>query len=76
MCKNAFMPGRLVNTNEILVLLGENWFVERSTKQAREMIDRRLVSINKYIEEVSNEVKLYQDQMKWTDNLMKVRMIL
>jgi hypothetical protein len=33
--KKAFMPGRLVHTNEILVLLGDNWFVERSAKQAR-----------------------------------------
>jgi len=31
----AFMPGRLVHTNEIMVLLGDNWFVERSAKQAR-----------------------------------------
>jgi hypothetical protein len=38
----AFMPGRAVHTNEVFVLLGENYFVERSTKQAREIIDRRL----------------------------------
>lgn len=33
--KKAFMPGRLVHTNEVMVLLGDNWFVERSAKQAR-----------------------------------------
>ncbi len=40
--KKAFMPGRIVHTNEILVLLGDNWFAERSAKQATEIIDRRL----------------------------------
>jgi hypothetical protein len=38
----AFMPGNLVHTNEILVLLGDDWFVEKSAKQACEVIDRRM----------------------------------
>lgn len=38
----AFMPGQAVHTNEVFVLLGENYFVERSAKQAREIIERRL----------------------------------
>lgn len=41
----AFVPGRAVHTNEVFVLLGENYFVERSTKQAREVIERRLSGI-------------------------------
>ena len=32
--KLAFMPGRLVHTNEITVLLGDNWFAEVSAKDA------------------------------------------
>ena len=36
------MPGHLIHTNEILVLLGENYFVERSAVQAREIVARRL----------------------------------
>ena len=43
--KLAFMPGQLVHTNEILVLLGDNWFVERSAKQAAEIVDRRMKSM-------------------------------
>ena len=42
--KLAFMPGQLVHTNEILVLLGDNWFAERSAAQAAEIIDRRMKS--------------------------------
>jgi len=36
------MPGYLVHTNEILVLLGDNWFCERSAKQASEIAQRRV----------------------------------
>ena len=36
------MPGQLVHTNEILVLLGDNYFVERSAYQAVEIVSRRL----------------------------------
>jgi len=28
--KVAFIPGKLVHTNELLILLGDNWFAERS----------------------------------------------
>ncbi|RKP22968.1 Prefoldin [Syncephalis pseudoplumigaleata] len=35
----AFFPGKLVKTNHLLVLLGDNWFVERSATQAVELID-------------------------------------
>ena len=70
--KTAFMPGKLVNTNEILVLLGDNWFVEKSAKHACDLIDRRLANIEKYIEEVNKEIDIYKKQIEWTDNLMNV----
>ena len=38
----AFMPGKLIHTNEILVLLGDNWFVERSAAQAQQIVQRRI----------------------------------
>ncbi|KAH9368297.1 hypothetical protein HPB48_008037 [Haemaphysalis longicornis] len=37
----AFMPGRIVHTNEVLVLLGDNWFAERSASQALAIAQRR-----------------------------------
>jgi prefoldin subunit 5 len=40
----AFFPGKIVKTNQFLVLLGENWFVERSASQTVDIIDRRLES--------------------------------
>jgi hypothetical protein len=43
--KKAFFPGELVHTNELMVLLGENYFAERSAVQATEIVDRRCVSV-------------------------------
>lgn len=40
--KLAFIPGRVKHTNEILCLLGDNWFVERSAKQSAQIVDRRI----------------------------------
>ena len=39
--KFAYMPGQIYDTNEIMVLLGDNWFVKRSVKQALEIAERR-----------------------------------
>lgn len=41
--KKAFFPGELVHTNELMVLLGDNYFAERSAVQAAEIVDRRVV---------------------------------
>ncbi|KAI7876691.1 hypothetical protein K492DRAFT_210185 [Lichtheimia hyalospora FSU 10163] len=37
----AFMPGKFIHTNEITVYLGSNYYVERSAKQALEILERR-----------------------------------
>ncbi|KAJ3172908.1 uri1, prefoldin-like chaperone [Geranomyces variabilis] len=37
----AFVPGHLVHTNEVTVLLGDNWFAERSVAEAVDMVGRR-----------------------------------
>ncbi|KAI7892258.1 uncharacterized protein EV154DRAFT_505348 [Mucor mucedo] len=39
--KLAFMPGKLIHTNEILVLLGDQYYAERSAKQAIDILGRR-----------------------------------
>jgi unconventional prefoldin RPB5 interactor 1 len=70
--KVAFMPGKLVNTNEILVLLGDNWFVEKSARKACELIDRRLASIQSHLDDLTKENDIVSSQLEWTQNLMKV----
>lgn len=74
--KVAYMPGRLVNTNEILVLLGDNWFAEKSAKQACELIDRRLASIDSFLDQLAKENQIFKDQLDLTQNLMQVRTFL
>ena len=70
--KYAFMPGKLVHTNEILVLLGENWFVEKSAKQARDVVKRRLAGVEKHLEDLYKEKKIIESQFKWTADVMAV----
>jgi len=62
----AFMPGHLVHTNEILVLLGDNWFVETSAKNAAEIAGRRVAECDKMLEKVEEEVKLIEGWQKQT----------
>lgn len=55
-----YAQGSLVRTNEVLVLLGESYFAERSAYQAREIVQRRLQVIESKIAEVDvgkNEVE-------------------
>ncbi|XP_059663177.1 uncharacterized protein LOC132308904 [Cornus florida] len=39
--KAAFFPGRVIHTNEFLVLLGEGYYAERTSKQTIEILKRR-----------------------------------
>jgi unconventional prefoldin RPB5 interactor 1 len=68
------MPGKLINTNEILVLLGDNWFVERSAKQACGIIDRRIIGIDDFLEKLNKEKTALNEAIEWTENIMKVNL--
>ncbi|KAJ1858066.1 hypothetical protein LPJ57_007067, partial [Coemansia sp. RSA 486] len=59
----AFFPGQLIHTNEILVLLGENLFAERSAKQAEMVAKRREI----YADEKIAELQMQLDAMKKDD---------
>ncbi|KAK4438686.1 RNA polymerase II subunit-mediating protein [Sesamum alatum] len=39
--KAAFFPGRLIHTNEFMVLLGEGYYAERTAKQTIDILKRR-----------------------------------
>ena len=56
----AYMEGTLVHTNEIMVLLGDNWFAERSASQASEICDRRIVQCDAMLSKLNDELKLVQ----------------
>ena len=56
----AYMEGTLIHTNEIMVLLGDNWFAERSTSQASEICDRRITRCDEMMSKLNDELKLIQ----------------
>jgi len=67
--KKAFMPGHLIHTNEIMVLLGENYFLETSALRAREICGRRLQECDKLLEELQQELKLVEGWKNQTSQL-------
>ncbi|XP_014778231.1 unconventional prefoldin RPB5 interactor isoform X1 [Octopus bimaculoides] len=68
----AFMPGQLVHTNEILVLLGDNWFAERSAKQASNIVKRRIKSIDQQIKDLEQQRNLLVNRTGFTDELKQL----
>lgn len=65
----AMMPGRLVRTNEVLVLLGDNWFCKTSTHHALTIVDRRLAHCAEMREKAEAELKLMQDWCSQVDSV-------
>ncbi|KAJ3358536.1 uri1, prefoldin-like chaperone [Allomyces javanicus] len=51
----AFMPGKLVHTNEITVMLGDNWFAERSARQAVGVVERRLKVVDGELQQAAKD---------------------
>ena len=66
----ALAEGRIVHTNEILVLLGDETFALRSAKQASEIVERRLKRVDGMIEENKAAKKKVED---WLDATQQLR---
>jgi len=58
----AFVPGHLIHTNEITVLLGENYFAKRSATQAQEIAQRRIEFLKTNIQRNSNQLEQIQQR--------------
>ena len=69
----AYMEGNLIHTNEIMVLLGDNWFAERSTTQASEICDRRISRCDEMMLKLNDELKLIQVKFEKVLVLVKNR---
>jgi unconventional prefoldin RPB5 interactor 1 len=67
--KKAFFEGQMVHTNEIMVLLGDNWFVERSAKEAGEICQRRIDRCDEMLDKIDAEIKLYESWQRETKQL-------
>ncbi|KAK7312818.1 hypothetical protein VNO77_36975 [Canavalia gladiata] len=55
--KAAFLPGRLIHTNEFLVLLGEGYYAERTSKQTVEILQRRGKSLDSQVDSLEANIK-------------------
>ncbi|KAJ9686290.1 hypothetical protein PVL29_015271 [Vitis rotundifolia] len=55
--KAAFFPGRLVHTNEFLVLLGEGYYAERTSKQTVEILNRRGKALESQVDSLKAMMK-------------------
>ncbi|KAJ2342397.1 uri1, prefoldin-like chaperone [Coemansia sp. RSA 2673] len=60
----AFFPGKLIHTNEILVSLGDNWFTERSAKQAADIARRREEYVDEKIRVCRRDLKEFSERKK------------
>nr|KAJ0208841.1 hypothetical protein LSAT_V11C400168750 [Lactuca sativa] len=55
--KAAFFPGKLIHTNEFLVLLGEGYYADRTSKQTIEILKRRGKDLESQIENLNAVIK-------------------
>lgn len=68
----AFMPGRLVQTNEVTVLLGDNWFAKCSAKQAMGLVDHRKKHVRKAREDLEEVIKNFESRVEFTKDLERM----
>ncbi|KAJ1704035.1 hypothetical protein LUZ63_003814 [Rhynchospora breviuscula] len=61
----AFFPGRLIHTNELLVLLGESYYAERSAKQTVEILQRRGKSLEAQMESLKATISDLEAEAKF-----------
>lgn len=60
----AFVPGHIIHTNEITVLLGDNYFALRSAKQANQIITRRIDNVNEMLKKSEEAKKKTEDWLQ------------
>lgn len=65
----AFMPGKLVHTNEITVLLGDNWFAKCSAKQAQKIVDHRMKYVKNELDDLSKTMKNFEARVGFAKDL-------
>ncbi|XP_035316783.1 unconventional prefoldin RPB5 interactor 1 isoform X1 [Cricetulus griseus] len=68
----AFMPGKLVHTNEVTVLLGDNWFAKCSAKQAVGLVEHRKEHVRKTIDDLKKVLKNFESRVEFTEDLQKM----
>ncbi|XP_069561347.1 unconventional prefoldin RPB5 interactor 1 [Brachyistius frenatus] len=65
----AFMPGKMVHTNEVTVLLGDNWFAKCSAKQAEKIVDHRMKYVKNELDDLSKTMKNFEARVGFVKDL-------
>ncbi|GMR52710.1 hypothetical protein PMAYCL1PPCAC_22905, partial [Pristionchus mayeri] len=65
----GFMPGKLVRTNEVLVLLGASYFAEYSVHDTTKIIDRRIREINGIIDKLEHQKRNASERLNFARGL-------
>ncbi|KAJ0069375.1 hypothetical protein NL108_004215, partial [Boleophthalmus pectinirostris] len=65
----AFMPGKLVHTNEVTVLLGDNWFAKCSAKQAQGIVDHRMKHVKLELDELTKTMKNFEARVGFAKDM-------
>ncbi|KAH9792384.1 prefoldin chaperone subunit family protein [Citrus sinensis] len=64
---HAFFPGRLIHTNEFMVLLGEGYYAERTSKQTVEILKRRGKVLDSQVDSLKAMMKDLQAEASFFD---------
>ena len=65
----AFMSGSLVHTNDVLVLLGDNWFVEQSAKQTVDILNRRIAALQSDADKLKTRMQQIKTELGYAKGL-------
>ncbi|XP_039138974.1 RNA polymerase II subunit 5-mediating protein homolog isoform X2 [Dioscorea cayenensis subsp. rotundata] len=64
----AFFPGKLIHTNEFLVLLGEGYYADRTARQTVEILKRRGKSLELQVESLKAKMMNLEAEAKFFDS--------
>jgi len=67
--KKAFMPGELVHTGEVMVYLGDEWFVNRTVTQGIEIAVRRREKIAAELTDYQKSLANIRNKLEMTSEL-------
>ncbi|KAJ3402105.1 uri1, prefoldin-like chaperone [Chytriomyces hyalinus] len=68
--KLAFMKGHIIHTNEVLVSLGDNWFVDQSVAQAKGIVKRRKEYAADNTRAKNEEIEQLKKRLNFADTKM------
>ncbi|KAL3509334.1 hypothetical protein ACH5RR_028735 [Cinchona calisaya] len=66
--KAAFFPGQLIHTNEFMVLLGDGYYAERTSKQTVEILKRRGNILESQVESLKADIQDLKTEASFFEN--------